>query len=84
MILKRSINLVRKSYSNISSEDLMKITGIKNIDDLNNFALTCNWQIDENFGYIIDNATNIDNDLSSANQEQLEKLTEYVAFLENY
>ncbi|RWS09731.1 hypothetical protein B4U79_01202 [Dinothrombium tinctorium] len=81
---KRAINLISQSYSYISFDDFMNATGIRDKNEAINLGKSLNWDVDENFGFALPKKANFDNETISSNQEQLEKLTQYVAFLENY
>lgn len=82
-IKKRALQLIGKSYSTICFEDFMKFTGLTNEEEVVTLAESLNWKVDPTFGIEIPKKTNYEEDHTS-NQEQLEKMTEYVAFLENY
>ncbi|RWS28488.1 COP9 signalosome complex subunit 8-like protein [Leptotrombidium deliense] len=81
---KRAVNLISQSYSYITFEEFMKQTGITDKQEAINLGQSMQWQIDESFGFCLPKKANFDTDAISSNQEQLEKMTEYVAFLENY
>ncbi|XP_053212114.1 COP9 signalosome complex subunit 8-like [Panonychus citri] len=80
----RLIQLISKGYTKISLEDVIKTTGCSSQEEMIKLGQSVGWKTDVPFGFTIDKNVTIDEENSfSSNQEQLEKLTDYVSFLEN-
>jgi len=83
-VKKRSLQTISKSYSYICFEDCMKMTGITDKEEAIKLAESMKWEVDLSFGFFLPKKSCLVEDNRTSNQEQLEKLAEYVAFLENY
>lgn len=81
----RVIQLLGQSYSHMAIEELRKVLGVNSQQEVIEIVNNVGWTVDATSGFV--NPTRLvpddENDKDSS-QEQLQKLTEYVAFLENY
>lgn len=77
-----AIALIGKSYAYIRRDQLAKLTSCSTEQQLDELIERMNWTADEQEGVIITKKT-VPVDALIGNHEQLQKLTEYVAFLEN-
>lgn len=82
-LITRNLQLISKSYSSLRFEDAMKLTGCKTRQELLTISESQGWTIDPSFGFIVSKKSSIEEDNQSSNNEQLEKLADYVSFLEN-
>ena len=81
----RIIQLISKGYTAISLSDAMLMTGCTTEEEIIKLGESAGWKIDAPFGFIISKKVLHDEEnVFSSNQEQLEKLTDYVSFLENH
>lgn len=83
-LVARNLQLIVKSYSSLRFEDAMKMIGSKTKEELLKLSEAQGWTVCPSFGFIISRKTGLDEDNQSSNNEQLEKLADYVSFLENY
>ena len=77
-----AISLVNKSYSYIEQESLQKLVCAPTEEELNQLLTKMSWTSDGQDGIVV-NKSQMSIEPLTSNQEQLQKLTEYVAFLEN-
>ena len=80
-IKKRTLNLIQKSYSYISLNDLKRILNIQTDEELVAIISTMNWRLDGDDGVIVTKSQPVFESLAS-NQEHLEKMVQHVTFLE--
>ncbi|XP_074598449.1 COP9 signalosome subunit 8 [Brevipalpus obovatus] len=79
---RRNVQLINKSYSSIRLDDALKMTGCT-AESIVNLSQSQNWVMDPQFGFVISRKNFVEDDGGSSNQEQLEKLADYISFLEN-
>jgi hypothetical protein len=77
-----AISLVTKSYTYIHRQRLQQLTCSKTDEEFQELIDKKNWILDDQGGVLI-NKTTEPIDALVGNHEQLQKLTEYVTFLEN-
>lgn len=79
---QRAGALISKAYSTISISDASKLLGLSNEETLK-IAEKLNWSYEADTGYIVINKPETSNKNIIDNSELLEKLTDYILFLEN-
>jgi len=75
--------LVGQSYSHISVENLRRLTGLNSDQETIELVNQLKWNVDIQTGYVLPSRVPCNENDKESSQEQLQKLTEYVAFLEN-
>lgn len=83
---ERTVQLIGQSYSHIAVEDVRRMTGLNSEQEVFELVKQNDWAVDAANGFVLPKRLVIEeSDLEKdSSQEQLQKLTEYVAFLENY
>ena len=83
-IREDTIRLIGQSYSHISLEELRKLVGLNSEQEILEVTKKLGWSLDLETNYVLPKRINVPDAGNDCSQEQLQKLTEYVAFLENY
>lgn len=82
---ERALLLVGQSYSHIAIEDLRKLVGAFSELEVLDLIKGTEWKVDTESGHVLPKRIVVEEETDrDTSQEQLQKLTEYVAFLENY
>ncbi|KAH7964426.1 hypothetical protein HPB51_027337 [Rhipicephalus microplus] len=79
---RRALILVAKAYSSISLDDASRFLGIPKLE-LADVVSSLGWSIDATNGMVLPTYTAVRHEDSMPSEEQLAKLTDFVAFLEN-
>uniref|UniRef100_A0A6G4ZYA3 Putative cop9 signalosome complex subunit 8 n=1 Tax=Rhipicephalus microplus TaxID=6941 RepID=A0A6G4ZYA3_RHIMP len=79
---RRALILVAKAYSSISLDDASRFLGIPKLE-LADVVSSLGWSIDATNGMVLPTYTEVRHEDSMPSEEQLAKLTDFVAFLEN-
>nr|XP_037290070.1 COP9 signalosome complex subunit 8-like isoform X3 [Rhipicephalus microplus] len=82
---RRALILVAKAYSSISLDDASRFLGIPKLElaDGKKVVSSLGWSIDATNGMVLPTYTAVRHEDSMPSEEQLAKLTDFVAFLEN-
>ncbi|XP_037579826.1 COP9 signalosome complex subunit 8-like [Dermacentor silvarum] len=79
---RRALMLVAKAYSSISLDDASSFLGIPKLE-LADVVCPLGWSVDAANGMVLPKHTVVRHEDSTPSEEQLAKLTDFVAFLEN-
>lgn len=82
MTRQRVVNLISKGYTSISVADVASYLGLS-VDEAVSTIRELEWNYDPTTGFVEPVKPSLPMDEITSNEEQLSKLTEYVAFLEN-
>lgn len=81
----RVIQLVGQSYSHMAIDELRKLLGVNSQQEVIDIVNEVGWTVDVVNGFVNPTRLAVEEESDKdCSQEQLQKLTEYVAFLENY
>ena len=79
---KRALNLISKGFTSISLDEVIHYIGLTE-DQTIEAIQSLGWTLDTTTRFVKPSKPSINSEELSSSEEQLGKLTEYVAFLEN-